>query len=215
NGLPDDTYVFDLRQDPNDADLLFLGAKNTIYVSLDAGEQWQPLALNLPPVQVRDIAINTREGEVAIATHGRSFWVLDDLSLLEQLTKHPEIENSAAHLFTPQKAWLTHAYGGGGGGFQVQNAGQNPAFGATVFFHIPEDYNGSMPVSLTFSNSQGQVIRSFDLHLAKKRNTAEQSEHQANPLAEHTPFKPTEVAQEREEKLAGISAGMNRFQWDL
>ena len=215
NGLPDDTYVFDLRQDPNDADLLFLGAKNTIYVSLDAGEQWQPLALNLPPVQVRDIAINTREGEVAIATHGRSFWVLDDLSLLEQLTKHPEIENSAAHLFTPQKAWLTHAYGGGGGGFQVQNAGQNPAFGATVFFHIPEDYNGSMPVSLTFSNPQGQVIRSFDLHLAKKRNTAEQSEHQANPLAEHTPFKPTEVAQEREEKLAGISAGMNRFQWDL
>lgn len=214
-GLPDDTYVFDLRQDPNDADLLFLGTKNTIYVSLDAGEQWQPLTLNLPVAQVRDIAVNTREGEVAIATHGRSFWVLDSLSLLEQLTKHPDVSDSAAHLFAPQKAWLTHAYGGGGGGFQVQNAGQNPPFGATVFFHIPADYSGSNPVSLTFSNSQGQVIRTFDLHLTKKQNEAQGSEPQTNPLAEHTPFKPAEIAQEREEKLTGITAGMNRFQWDL
>ena len=213
NGLPDDSYVFDLRQDPNDADLLFLGAKNTIYVSLDAGEQWQPLTLNLPPVQVRDMAVDTREGEVAIATHGRSFWVLDNLSLLEQLTRHSEIADSI-HVFIPQKAWLTHAYGGGGG-FQVQNAGQNPPFGATVFFHIPGDYNGGTPVTLTFSNSQGQVVRSFDLHLAKKQNPAEPSQEQPNPLAEHTPFKPTEIAQEQEEKLTAISAGMNRFQWDL
>jgi len=218
NGLPEDSYVFDLRQDPNDADMLFLGVKNTIYVSLDGGEQWQSLALNLPIVQVRDIAVNTREGEVAIATHGRSFWVLDNLRLLEQLTKHPEVADSDAHLFVPQKAWLTHAYGGGGGGFQVQNAGQNPPFGATVFFQIPADYNGSTPVSLAFSNSQGKVIRTFDLHLAKKQADAERSEsaeQQTNPLAEHTPFKPTEIAQEREEKLTEISGGMNRFQWDL
>ena len=213
-GLPNDTYVFDLRQDPNDPNLLFLGTKNTIYVSLDAGEQWQPLTLNLPVVQVRDIAVNAREGEVAIATHGRSFWVLDNLSLLEQLTKHPDISESAAHVFAPQKAWLTHACGGGGGGFQVQNAGQNPPFGATVFFHIPTDYSGA-PVSLTFSNAQGQVIRTFGLHLAKKQNKAQGSEPQTNPLAEHTAFKPTEIAEEREEKLTGITAGMNRFQWDL
>lgn len=215
SGLPDDTYVFDLRQDPNDSDLLFLGAKNTIYVSLDAGEHWQPLTLNLPVVQVRDIAVNTREGEVAIATHGRSFWILDNLSLLEQLTKHSESAHSDAQLFAPQKAWLTHAYGGGGGGFQVQNAGQNPPFGATVFFRIPADYNGSTPVSLTFSNSQGQVIRTFDLHLAKKQNEGESSEPSTSPLAEHTPFKPTEIAQQHDERLTGIAAGMNRFQWDL
>ena len=216
NGLSEDTYVFDLRQDPNDSDLLFLGTKNTIYVSLDGGDSWQPLTLNLPVAQVRDIAVNTREGEVAIATHGRSFWVLDNLSLLEQLTKHPQVADSNSHLFTPQKAWLTHAYGGEGGGFQIPNAGQNPAFGATVFFHIPADYNGTTPASLTFSNSQGQVIRTFNLHMAKKeQHEAENAEQKPNPLAEHTPFKPTEIAQEREEKLTGISGGMNRFQWDL
>jgi photosystem II stability/assembly factor-like uncharacterized protein len=214
NGLPEDSYVFDIRQDPHDPDLFFLGAKNTIYVSLDAGDHWEPLTLNLPTAQVRDIAINTRQGEVAIATHGRAFWALDNLGLLEQLTKHPRVASSETHLFAPQTAWLTHAYGGGGGGFRVPNAGQNPAFGATVLFHIPSDYDGQAPVTLSFSDSQGKVIRTFNLHLAKKKPSVAEGKP-TGPSAEHTPFIPTEIAEAHEKNVTGITAGMDRFQWDL
>jgi photosystem II stability/assembly factor-like uncharacterized protein len=80
-GLPDDQYVFVARQDPREPRLLFAGTRSNVYVSLDGGAVWQPLTLNLPGVQYRDIAID------AVATHGRAFWILDDLALLEQLAR--------------------------------------------------------------------------------------------------------------------------------
>jgi hypothetical protein len=204
-GLPDDAYVFDLRQDPNDPDLLFLGTKSTIEVSFDAGAHWQPLTLNLPTAQVRDIAINTREGEVAIATHGRSFWVLDNLSFLEHLTKNPEVNSDSAQLFPPQQAWLSHAYGKGEPEFKPLDSGDNPPFGIRVFFHIPTNYDGKTPVKLQFTDAQGKLIRSFNLHLKKKE--AKTSEEEAET--------PSERKKEQEEKLTSIEPGMNLFQWDL
>ena len=207
-GLPNDAYVFDLRQDPNDPDLLFLGTKSTIEVSFDAGAHWQPLTLNLPTAQVRDIAINTREGEVTVATHGRSFWVLDNLSFLEGLTKKPEVDSASASLFAPQSAWLTHAYGSGNPEFKPKDAGDNPPFGATVFFHIPENYDGKTPAKLEFTDPQGHLIRSFDLRLKKEESKArkEELENQGTPA---------ERKAAALEKLTGIEPGMNRFQWNL
>ncbi len=199
SGIPGDTYVFDIRQDPRDSNLLLLGAKNTVYASFDAGAQWQPLALNLPTAQVRDLQFNNRQGEVVIATHGRSFWALDDLSFLEQLTRHPDA--SGAFVFAPQRAWLTHAYGGGGFGGPV-TVGRNPAFGATVFFHVPDSYDGGTPVTLTFENAEEQVVRSFRLHKA-----AAPARH---PAAGATPT-PAQLLR----RLTAIQPGMNRFQWDL
>jgi photosystem II stability/assembly factor-like uncharacterized protein len=205
-GLPDDCYVFDIRQDLNDPDLLFLGAKNSVYVSLDAGAHWLLLKLNLPTVQVRDIAVDTGQGDVVLATHGRAFWILDNLALLEQLTKKPGVESDAAYLFEPQTAWLTHAYGTSTGGFKPVNAGKNPPFGATVFFHIPAAYEGKTPANIKFTDSAGNMIRTFDLHLATKQGKIQM---------EGTLFDPTQLAQQREEKLTGIKPGMNSFQWDL
>jgi photosystem II stability/assembly factor-like uncharacterized protein len=202
-GLPDDEYVFTVRQDPQDADLFFAATKNTVYVSFDAGANWQPLTLNLPRVQVRDIAIDTREGEVAIATHGRSFWILDDLALLEQLTKRPQA--GGAYVFAPQTAWLTHAYGSSPYAAFV-SAGDNPPFGATVFFHVPRSYDGKIPVSLAFSDSSGRLVRRFALHLASKKRP------QPLQLAQMTRTARRALAQEQ---LTAISPGMNRFQWDL
>jgi photosystem II stability/assembly factor-like uncharacterized protein len=206
NGLPDDSYVFDIRQDPNDPDLLFLGTKNTLEVSFDAGAHWQPLTLNLPTAQVRDIAINTREGQIAIATHGRSFWVLDNLAFLESLTHHPSVDSDSAYVFAPQQAWLTHAYGGGNPEFRPNDAGQDPAFGATIYFNIPANYNGSTPVHLEFTDSQGQTIRSFALHLKKKPARGAKAE---------MPETPTERRLAQEERATAIEPGMNAFQWDL
>ncbi len=205
NGLPDDMYVFALRQDPDDANLLFLGAKNTVYASLDGGDHWQPLTLNLPRVQVRDVAINTRQGAVAIATHGRSFWVLDNLALLEQLTKRASPPADSAALFAPERAWLTHAYGtssfGGGG-----DAGRNPPFGATVFFQLPQSYDGKTPVSLSFTDAAGHLIRRFDLHLKAP---------QARTRTELEQMQPAERRVAEQQKLTSVAAGMNHFQWNL
>ncbi|MCG6962007.1 MAG: glycosyl hydrolase, partial [Acidobacteria bacterium] len=164
-GLGDNECVFDIRQDPNDAKLLFLGTSNTVKVSLDGGAHWQPLTLNLPVAQVRGIAIDTRQGQVVAATHGRAFWVLDDLALLEQLTKEPSVEAGEAFLFAPQQAWLTHAYGTRPKEHRPPDVGANPAFGATLYFHIPQSYDGTTPVALELADSQGKVIRRFDLHL--------------------------------------------------
>ncbi|HKI86792.1 MAG TPA: hypothetical protein VKA53_08595, partial [Thermoanaerobaculia bacterium] len=206
-GLPADQYVTALRQDPKDPDLLFLGSKNTIYVSFDRGADWQPLTLNLPHALVRDVAINNRQGSVVVATHGRAFWVLDNLALLEQLTKQPAIASSEAAIFAPQQAWLTHAYGAPEYPGAGKNAGKNPPFGATVYFHVPASYDGKTPVKLEFTDANGKVIRSFDLHLK-----AEKKDQKKEDLSN---LPPAERKAKAEEKLTAIAPGMNRFQWDL
>ena len=200
-GIPSDQYVFAVREDPREPRVMFAGTRSTVYVSLDAGANWQPLTLNLPGVQVRDIAISALQGQVAVATHGRSFWILDNLALLEQLAKDP-----TQTLYAPETAWLSHAYGGGPYG--PPDSGDNPDYGATVFFYVPKNYNGRTPVTLTFSDSSGKTIRSFNLHLRNKK-------------AKHVPFyvlgQENEVAQLAHElsETTAIDPGMNSFDWDL
>jgi len=163
-GLPNDQYAFVVREDPNAPNLLFLGTKNTVYTSFDGGNSWQPLSLNLPHVQVRDIAIDTRQGEIAVATHGRAFWILDNLTLLEQLAKQPSMDASTAQLFAPQTAWLTHAYGASEYAKLIPNVGENPPFGATVIFALPKT-GAKTPMTLAFTDEKGQLVRRFTLHL--------------------------------------------------
>ena len=163
-GLPIDQYAFVVREDPNEPNLLFLGTKNTVYTSFDGGARWQPLSLNLPHVQVRDIAIDTRQGEIAVATHGRAFWILDNLTLLEQLAKQPSLDASTAQLFAPQTAWLTHAYGASEYAKLIPNVGENPPFGATVIFALPKT-GAKTPMTLAFTDEKGQLVRRFTLHL--------------------------------------------------
>ncbi len=163
-GLPNDQYAFVVREDPNAPNLLFLGTKNTVYTSFDGGARWQPLSLNLPHVQVRDIAIDTRQGEIAVATHGRAFWILDNLTLLEQLAKQPTLDAGTAQLFAPQTAWLTHAYGASEYAKLIPNVGENPPFGATVIFALPKT-GAKTPMTLAFTDEKGQLVRRFTLHL--------------------------------------------------
>jgi photosystem II stability/assembly factor-like uncharacterized protein len=231
-GLPEDEFVFDIRQDPNEPKLLFLGTRSTVYCSLDAGAHWQPLTLNLPVSQVRDIAVNTPQGQIVAATHGRSFWVLDNLTFLEQLTKNPSVQSNASFLFTPQQAWLTHDYGlPDPDRRRPPDAGYNPPFGATVFFHLPESYDGKTTATLQFTDSEGKVIRSIPLHLASEKEKQEKakaetaafadagqtSEHLENAATEEqkTEKSTDQKIREKEAKLAAAEPGMNRLQWDL
>ena len=224
-GLPDDQYVFAVRQDPDDADLLFLGTKNTVYVSFDAGSSWQPLTLNLPHVQVRDLAIDSRQGELVAATHGRGFWIIDNLVLLEQVSRRPDRPAGAPVLFAPQRAWLSPAYGTSGGldasgatsSIAMNTSGQNPPFGATVFFRVPNSYDGTTPVRLMFSTADGTVIRRFDLHAS---TAADRKAERAFDAKVDDDDVTTEVSQrqqaaEAQRELTAIKPGMNRFQWDL
>ena len=206
-GLPDDEYALAIRQDPSDPRLIFLGTKSTVFVTLDGGAHWQPLSLNLPHVQVRDIAINVRQGEVAVATHGRSFWVLDNLALLEQMSLQPSVGADDVQVFAPETAWLSHAYGSSEMAKYQHDVGSNPPFGATVFFHVPDTYHGKVPVSLTFLDSDGRVVRTFALHLKTKQPKL--------TAAQRDNLTPSEEKQQADEKHTAITAGSNSLQWDL
>ncbi|MBV9717982.1 MAG: glycosyl hydrolase [Candidatus Eremiobacteraeota bacterium] len=207
NGLPSDQYVFVVRQDPREPRLLFAGTRVTVYVSLDGGGQWQPLTRNLPGVQVRDLAISAREGELVAATHGRAFWILDNLALLEQLARQSTHSIATVQLFAPETAWLSNAYGGPAN-FSVPNFGENPQYGAAVYFTIPPNYKGQTPVTLTFLDGNGATIRSFSLHQynqhEKKLSPDEEEKLDAGQLRAH-----------ELRTITAVKPGMNLFQWDL
>ena len=207
DGLPDDESVFVVRQDPSDPSLLFLGTANGVEVSFDGGAHWRPLSLNLPHVEVRDLAIDTREGEIVAATHGRSFWILDNLSLLEQLAREQPPASGAPRLYAPQTAWLTSAYGQSPDAKYSGPIGLNPPFGATVFFRLPSSYDGRTQASLDILDDQGRLVRHYALHLEKKRAQP--------PATVRDNLLPSQSRRIAEEKLTGVSPGMNSLRWDL
>jgi len=106
----------------------------------------------------------------------------------------------------PETAWLSHAYGQPG--FPIPNLGDNPEYGATVYFDIPKDYSGRTPVRLTFLDSKGKTVRSFDLHLRDKK-PKELSFAELALLDQ-----PTQTAYHLR-RLTAINPGMNKFRWDL
>jgi photosystem II stability/assembly factor-like uncharacterized protein len=202
NGLPDDQYVFAVRQDPRNPRVLFAGTRSTIYVSLNGGGNWQPLTLNLPWVQVRDIAINARQGDVVVATHGRSFWILDNLSVVEQVANGV---SGSPLLFAPESAWLTHEYGSG---TARAGSGQGPTYGTSVFFSVPTDYNGSTPLTLAFVDANGHTVRSFNLHLHNKKEKKPSAQQLAN-------MDEAQIKAHDLRDLTAVDPGMNLFVWDM
>ena len=96
-GIPDGDYLQAVREDPSRAGLLYAGTEHGIYVSFDDGDHWRSLSLNLPNTQVADLVVE--KNDLVIATHGRSFWILDDIAPLRQYT--PAVLQSSVHLFEP------------------------------------------------------------------------------------------------------------------
>ena len=185
-GLPVNQYIESVREDPHDPSLLIAGTSSTVYMSLDGGAKWQPLTRNLPAVRVSDVEIQPEQHAVAIATFGRAFWVLDDLQFLEQLNS-AQVATDAPYLFKPQQAWLvTRRRASEGPG--SRNEGKSLPPGATVFLHLPADYDGKVPVKLSFADASGREIRSFTL-----------------PIVNEKTGKPKQK----------LHPGMNRFLWDL
>src|SRR5512133_1548560 len=145
-----------LREDPEKPGLLYAGTERGVWVSFDDGARWQRLQLNLPHVPVHDLAI--KDGDLVAATHGRSFWILDDLSSIRQLT--PAVVATNAHLFQPRDVYRVN-WGGGflaNRGNAASPVGQNPASGAVVAYWLKSP---RQEVSIDFLDASGKVIRSF------------------------------------------------------
>ena len=154
NGIPDTDFTRVIREDPNRKNFLYAGTETGVYYSSDSGDAWHSLRLNLPVVPIHDLAIQRRDQDLVVATHGRSFYVLDNLPLLYQLS---DAEKSDAFLFKPEDAYRQ----AGGGGFNFGGSatvGANPPNGAVIHYYLkskPKD------VSIEFLDTSGKVVRKF------------------------------------------------------
>lgn len=156
--LPANHPVKGFREDPVNPNLLFVGTEFGIFLSLDRGAHWRQLKEGLPTVAVDDIQIHPREHDLIIGTHGRSIYVMDDISGLEQLT--PEKMRAKAALFEPRPAaeYFDNAIGGVWGAHVFK--ARNPAFGAYINYYLsgtPAD-----EVTLTIEDAKGRKIREID-----------------------------------------------------
>jgi photosystem II stability/assembly factor-like uncharacterized protein len=152
NGIPARSYVHSVHEDPKGKGLLYAGTEQGVYVSFDDGADWQSLQLNLPMSPVYDTAIHG--DDLVAATHGRAFWVLDDITPLRQANR--SIASEPAHLYTPAVAYRVHGGGRGGGGGGRRNSAQNPPVGAVIDYFLGAATSG--PVTIAILDSQGQVV---------------------------------------------------------
>ncbi|HVB37621.1 MAG TPA: hypothetical protein VND92_03755 [Vicinamibacterales bacterium] len=153
NGLGPKDYVHVVREDPVRKGLLFAGTEQGAFVSFDDGGHWQSLQLNLPTVSVRDFAV--RDNDLAVATHGRGFWILDDITPLRQIDA--AVASSAVHLYQPEPAYRMS--GEGGNGRPGRRTGANPPNGAIINYYLASAPAGN--VSLAILDAQGHAIRTY------------------------------------------------------
>ena len=154
-GIPANHFIRVVREDPARRGLLYAGGEFGMYVSFNDGGAWQSLQRNLPVVPIHDLAV--REHDLIAATHGRSFWVLDDLTPLHQLSA--EVARSERHLYQPRPTVRRQGGGGGGGAGGQSGVGQNPPGGAVVFFYLKQAPDSE--VRLEFLDTRDSVIRAY------------------------------------------------------
>jgi photosystem II stability/assembly factor-like uncharacterized protein len=159
NGIPKSpmSYVHVVKEDPVRRGLLYAGTENALYVSFNDGDSWQPLQNNLPHAPVYWLAFQEHFNDLAIATYGRGFWILDDLSPLQELT--PEVMAADAHLFRPRAAYRFRNVPGQVSMPNDQTAGQNPPYGAAINYWLKAAPSG--PVTVTIEDQQGRRVRTL------------------------------------------------------
>ncbi|MBF6590693.1 MAG: glycosyl hydrolase, partial [Ktedonobacterales bacterium] len=227
-GLPSDVFARVIREDPARRGLLYAGTEAGLFVSFDDGAHWQSLRLNLPVVPIHDLVI--KGSDLIAATHGRSLWILDDLTPLHQLTE--EVRAAAAHLFAPRLA-LRFAGDGGYGAPPVPgmtnyqhagawvvgyrevtrpdgekerdylDAGRNPHDGVYLTYYLREQPAGD--ITLTFLDAAGHEIQTF--------SSAERKQEIA--IAGDLRSTTEEPKREKPEARLPKAVGLNRFCWDM
>lgn len=160
-GIPRNNGVVNvIREHHRNPDLLFAGTEYGACVSFDRGSNWAPLRLNLPTVPVDDIAIHPRENDLIFGTHGRSLWVLDDITPLEELDK--DVLDKDVHLFglRPATAWRIYNHEAAPG--HKIFTGSNPPYGALVSYYLRTGLPDSKNALIRVEDASGKKIREFD-----------------------------------------------------
>ena len=193
NGIAADEPTRVVREDPERPGLLYAGTEFGLYLSFDSGKRWQSFQQNLPAVAVTDLRL--AHGDMVLSTQGRGFYVLDNLGVLRQL---PARGADATRLYAPAKAIRINASGDKG-----SDPTEGPSYilpGAQIDYHLA----AAGPVTLTFRNAAGEVVRSFSSEDASGATAGEGGGDDG--LNRYRPSYPTKP---------GATAGMNRFIWDL
>jgi photosystem II stability/assembly factor-like uncharacterized protein len=221
NGIAPDHFTRVVRSDKRRKGLLYAGTERAMYVSFDDGASWQSLQLNLPIVPITDLAV--RDDDLIAATQGRAFWILDDLSPLQQVGS----ASGRVHLFTPRAAWRTT---GSTPEKPPQGAGRNPPQGIIVNYWLDPSIKEGTKVKLAFLGRDGSVIRELEGEVkppapkveAKEAKTAEpppaEPEKKVDVKSEgaEAEEKDPKVEKEKElNKLPDSRHGLNRFAWNL
>lgn len=198
NGIPAGGASNVVREDPLRKGLLFAGTEGSIYVSFDDGDHWQPLQLNLPHTSMRDLTIHG--DDLIVGTHGRSFWILDDITSLRQMSG--EIAKASVTLFKPQDAvrfrWnrntdtpLTPEV----------PAGKNPPDGAIIDYYLAA--SATKPVTLEILDAEKHLVRRYA------------STDKPEPMEKIAAAHPIPMYWVRPPQILSAEAGMHRFVWDV
>jgi len=193
-GIPNGAFTRVVREDENKKGLLYTGTEKGIYISWNDGGAWEPLQLNLPKTPILDLKVH--QGDLIVATSGRSFWILDDLAVFSQYNKAA----NAMKLFQPEKtiygSWGSQL-NGNNPNFKGTNSfeGVNPANGMVLYYHLPDNMEDA-ELKLDISNAQGKVVRTLS------------SEKDKN-------YKPHNGGGAPPAPVLSKKKGLNRFVWDL
>ena len=191
-GLPNDPINV-VKEDPLRKGLLFAGSERAVYVSFDDGANWQSLRLNMPATSIRDLVI--KDDDLVIGTHGRSFWILDDITALRQLNN--QLTNEPAILYKPQTAmrvrWCMYPDTPIP---QEEPAGQNPPDGAIINYYLGSNANN---IQLQILDSKGNIIRKYA----------------STDTVYNVPENNVPSYWIRPQQILSANAGAHRFMWDM
>jgi hypothetical protein len=195
NGIPDGGIVRVVREDPKRKGLLFAGTEQAAYVSFDDGDHWRSLRLNMPATSVRDLEV--KGDDLVVATHGRGFWILDDITPLRQISE--QVIAADAHLFTPQDAWRVRWNTNTDTPLPPDEpAGQNPPDGAIINYYLKSGVAG--PVMLEILDGAGTLVRKYSSD---------------DPLERPIEGRNIPDYWIRPPQVLSAAAGLHRFTWDI
>jgi photosystem II stability/assembly factor-like uncharacterized protein len=196
NGIPARHFARVVREDPDRRGLLYAGTEYGMYVSFDDGKSWQSLQLNLPATPVTDLQI--KDKDLVVSTQGRSFWILDDLTPLHQLTG--DAAKAALHLYQPRDAYRVR-----GGGFDIPGGtlGQNPPNGVILHYSLARELPSDQELKLEILDEGGAVVRTFSSKTSEERARSPFADLFAAFFGERGP------------RTLPVKKGANRWEWDL
>jgi photosystem II stability/assembly factor-like uncharacterized protein len=196
NGIAPDDFVYVVREDPKRRGLLYAGTEHGVYVSFDDGAAWRSLRLNMPVVSVHDLIV--KDDDLAVATHGRSFWILDDVEPLRELAAGA---TNGLRLFAPRDAMRLRPYNDEAEASPPETPlGENPPYGALIDYAVPPGMTGPLQLSIADANGRS-VLRTWS-----STDTPDTTDPNSVPYPAYWITPPVRVSSE---------PGMHRLAWDF